>query len=120
MSAIFWLMLIVVGCGLAIQAARMVLMSKQRAHAHDVLVNRVKRLRLYKMLEFLGANQDEYLRVVPATDVNQQIHRCSHCKAPDVCDRSLRDGKRIVNMNFCPNHKSLTEHSKTIFLRKVG
>ena len=120
MSGILWLLLAVLVCGIAIQAARMVLLAKKRARAHEVLLNRVMRLRLYKMLKFLGADHDEYLRAVPATDINQQIHRCSHCKALDICDSCLRDGKKLGNMDFCPNHKSLTEHSKTILLRRSG
>ena len=97
----------------------MILTTKKREHAHEVLLNRVMRLRLYKMLRFLGVNQDEYLRVVPAADINRQIHRCSHCNALDICDSCLRDGKSIANLNFCPNHKSLIEHSNTIRLHRL-
>jgi hypothetical protein len=120
MSGILWLLLTTLLCGPAIQAARMVLMAKKREHAHEVLLNRVMRLRLYKMLKFLGANLDEYLRAVPAAEINQQIHRCSHCKIPDICDSYLRDGKRLGNMNFCPNYKSHFEHSNTIRLHRLN
>jgi len=120
MTGILWILIAVLVCGLAIQSARMVLLAKKREHAHEVLLNRVRRLRLHKMLAFLGINQDEYLRAVPAADINQHIHRCSHCKELDICDSCLRDGKSIVNMNFCPNHMSLTGHSKTIRLLRLG
>ena len=116
MSGLLWFSLLVLVSCLSIQEIRIALMSKNRAHAHDVLLKRVMRLRLYKMLKFLGVNQDEYLRAVPAADINQQIHRCTHCKALDICDSCLRDGKRIVNMKFCPNHTSLIEQSNTIHL----
>ena len=119
MSGLLWILLAVLVCGLVILSARTVLMAKKRDHYHKVLLTRVMRLRLFKMLEFLGADQDEYLRAVPATDINQQIHRCTHCKAPDICDSCLRDGKMIVNMKFCPNHKDITEHSKTIFKHRA-
>lgn len=66
------------------------------------------------MLQFLGANQDEYLRTIPAAVINRAISRCSRCKAQDICDRSLRDGKLIANMTFCPNYKSLIKHSMAI------
>ena len=114
MTGLLWLLLAVLACSLAIQAVRMIVRLKRREHAHEVLLKRVMRLRLYKMLKFLGANQDEYLRAVPAADINRQIHLCSHCKATDICDSCLRDGKRIVNMKFCPNHESLSEQSKTV------
>lgn len=117
---ILWFFLVLLVCGLAIRAARMVLITRKRTHAHEVLLSRVKRLRLYKMLKFLGADQDEYLRAVPVADINQQIHRCSHCKSPDVCDSYLRDGKKMADMDFCPNRKSLTEHSKTLLQRRLG
>ena len=120
MSGTLWILLAVMAGGLAIQVARRVLRARKREQSHEVLLNRVKRLRLFKMLKFLGADRDEYLRTVPVADINQQIHRCSHCKESDICDSILRDGKRIVNMNFCPNHKSLTEHSKIVLLRRLG
>ena len=119
MSEILWFLLAVLFCGLAIQFAVIGLRIRKRGHAHEVLLNRVMRLRMYKMLKFLGASPDEYLSVVPAADINQQIHRCIHCRTTEICDNCLRDGKRIVNMNFCPNHRSLTEHSKTVHLHRL-
>lgn len=94
------------------------LASKNREQSHAELVNRVKRYRFYKMLEFLGADPDEYLRTIPIEDINQQIERCSSCPQPDYCDRCLGDGKQVDNMDFCPNHPSLSEHSKTIHLKR--
>ena len=120
MTGILSILITALSCALVIRSTRMVLLAKKREHAHEVLLYRVKRLRLHKMLAFLGINQDEYLRAVPPADINQQIHRCSHCKELDICDSCLRDGKSIVNMNFCPNHKSLTEHSNTIRLHRLG
>lgn len=88
--------------------------NKKREQAHESLVNRVKHLRLYKMLQFLGADQNEFLRAVPAADVNRLMERCSSCTTVDVCDGCLRDGHRVDSMGFCPNYRSLSEHSKTI------
>ena len=92
-----------------------VLRGKKREQAHESLANRVKQLRLYKMLQFLGADHDEFLRAVPVSDVNRLIERCSSCATIDVCDGCLRDGHRVENMCFCPNYKSLSEHSETVF-----
>ena len=88
---------------------------KKREKAHQTLVNRVKPLRLYKMLQFLGADQNEFLRAVPVSDVNRLIERCSSCGTVDICDGCLRDGHRVDSMSFCPNYRSLSEHSKTVF-----
>ena len=120
MSTVLWFLFAVLVCGVAVVVAKAVLSAKKNEQAHEMLVSRVMRLRLYKMLKFLGANPDEYLRAVPAADVNQQIHRCAHCNEPEICDGFLRDGKRVADMDFCPNHKSLTEHSKTVFKQRSG
>jgi hypothetical protein len=110
MSIILWLSLIALVGFLSFHSIN----TKQKQHAHETLVNRVKHLRLYKMLMFLGADQDEYLRTVPAADINRQIQRCSSCRALDICDSCLHDGHRVDNMNFCPNYSSLVESSKII------
>lgn len=119
MSGMLWISLATLVFGLTMEAARAILRAKRKAHGHEVLLNRVKRLRLYKMLHFLGADQDEYLRAIPISDINRQIHRCSHCKELESCDSCLHDGKSTVDMNFCPNHGSITGHSKTIRQRRL-
>jgi len=115
MSIMLWVLLTTLVCFLSFQALR----DKKRECAHEVLVNRVKRFRLYKMLLFIGADQDEYLRTVSISDINQQIDRCSSCSAIDTCDSYLRDGKKVDSMSFCPNHKSFSEYSKTIHLHRM-
>lgn len=108
-----WVLLAILACGLVIQGSR-VLAARKHAHSYDVMLNRLMHVRLHKMLQYLGANEDEYLRTIPAADINKEIYRCSKCKTQDICDRSLRDGKLIVNMSFCPNYKSLIKHSMAI------
>lgn len=88
---------------------------KQKKHAHEALAKRVKRMRLYKMLQFLGVDQDKFLDVIPGSDIDLLIERCSACDTADICDRYLRDGYRVSGMSFCPNYRSLCEHSKTIY-----
>ena len=119
MSHILWLLLAIFVSYLAFQARGKTASTKHREQAHEQLVKRVKRYRLYKMLKFLGADPDEYLHTIPAEDINQQIERCSLCPSPDYCDRCLHDGMRVDNMDFCPNHQSLSEHSKTIHLSRL-
>ena len=102
-----------------IQSARVVLRARKNERAKEALLNRIKQLRFYKMLNFLGVDQKEYIDAVPAADVDQQIHRCSHCNALDACDCSLRDGKWITNLNFCPNHDSILKHSDTVYRHRL-
>jgi len=119
MSALLWFMIFSVICGLLFQLAIVVLTGKRRKRAKEFLLYRIKQLRLFKMLNFLGVNHDEYLRAVPVSDINQHIHRCSQCSSQDICDSCLRDGKLIANMNFCPNHKPLIEHSASIYMHRL-
>jgi len=113
MNIIPWLLLAALMCFLSFRALKR---TREREHTHEALVNRVKRLRLYKMLQFLGADQDEYLRAVPIASIIQQIERCSSCNTIEICDRYLRDGQRVDSMSFCPNYKSLSEQSQTVHL----
>jgi len=115
MSALLWLLLLVLASILLYQTVARLMWDKQNEHAHQTLLNRVKQLRFHKMLEFLGADVDAYLRHVPIADINRQIHRCSLCRTNDACDNHLRDGRRIDDMNFCPNHQSISANSKTLF-----
>lgn len=120
MTIVLWISIVSLICGCVIQSGRAVLQAKKKERAHEVLLNRVMRLRFYKMLKFLGVDQSEYLKAVPSADINQQIHRCLHCNALDICDSCLRDGKWITNLNFCPNHNSILKHSDTVRLHRLG
>jgi len=119
MTFVLWISIALLVCGFTIQSARLLLRSKKKERAQEVLLQRVMRLRLYKMLKFVGVDQSEYLEVVPTADINRQIHRCSHCNALDICDGCLRDGKWIENLSFCPNHKSILKHSDTIHRHRL-
>ena len=77
----------------------------------------IKTLRLSKMLEYLGVDLTDYLRKVPASDVEQHVSRCKKCEYTEICDACLRDGRQVANMHFCPNYQSLTLHSKTFAKR---
>lgn len=109
-----WFLLAILACGLAIVATGLVLAARKQTHSYDVLLNRLIHVRLHKMLQFLGANPDEYLHSIPAAVINKEIYRCSRCKTQDICDRILRDGKLMANMRFCPNYKSLIKHSMAV------
>lgn len=79
----------------------------------------IKRLRLTKMLEYLGVDLTDYLRKIPVSDVEQHISNCKKCENTETCDACLRDGRQMANMNFCPNYQSLTLHSKTFARRST-
>ncbi|MCK5639806.1 MAG: hypothetical protein KAJ19_03375 [Gammaproteobacteria bacterium] len=81
---------------------------------YQQLKQRVTRLRLSHMLTFLGADLDEYLDKVPREEIEKHIHNCKECKALQTCDDCLGNGRPVSDMNFCPNYRSLTLHSKTL------
>jgi hypothetical protein len=91
-----------------------VLETKNARRTHQLFKQTIKQLRLSKMIAFLGANLDDYVRFVPAKDILAHVGRCTKCSTADICDSCLRDGKVVQNMNFCPNYRSLTVHSKTL------
>lgn len=119
MIHILWLLFASLTSYLVFHVTQRVLITRNSEQTHEQLLKRVKRYRFHKMLKFLGADPDEYLDTVPTEEINQQIERCSLCSSPDVCDRYLRDGKQIDNLDFCPNHQSLSEHSKTIHQNRL-
>ena len=80
-----------------------------------MLRDRVYKLRLSKMLEFLGVDIDKYIKIVPQQDIAKHIRNCTACPEIPTCDACLRDGKPVNSMYFCPNFKSLTKHSKTLY-----
>ncbi len=88
--------------------------AKQRQQDYQELRQRVIRLRLYKMLTHLGASLDDYIRKVPSSDIEKHIRNCSQCAQLETCDACLRDGRNILDMNFCSNYGLLIAHSKTI------
>jgi len=115
MNFISLLLITTLVCLLSFQTLK----KRERAQTQETLLNRVKRLRLYKMLHFLGADQEEFLRAVPKAEVNRLIERCSACSTLDECDRCLRDGHRVYSMSFCPNYKSLCGDSKTVYQNRT-
>ncbi len=107
-------LIVLLGFCVALEIISVMVKSKKKKHLHEVLIRRITQLRLSKMLKFLGADIEKYAQKVPVADINLHIHRCWRCTEHKTCDGCLRDGKRVDDMSFCPNHEALTQHSKTI------
>lgn len=73
----------------------------------------LSQLRLSKMLRYLGADIDQYVRRVPFIEIQEAINTCERCRQAERCDRCLRDGRRM-DPHFCPNYDRLIEHSKIL------
>jgi len=81
---------------------------------HEVLRQRVRQFRLYKMLLYLGVNFDRYIRVLPREAILNHTRNCSACPSTPTCDKCIVGGKIINDMNFCPNYQSLIKFSPTL------
>ena len=114
LNAILAFLIVLLGLCVTLEIISLLLKTRKKKRFYEVLARRVTQLRLSKMLQFLGADVDEYIHKVPASDINMHIHRCWRCSEHDTCDSCLRDGKHIAEMKFCPNHQSLTKHSRTL------
>jgi hypothetical protein len=72
----------------------------------------VRKYRLSKMLAFIGIHLDDYLTRIPHEAIRKHIISCKNCPNIPTCDRCLRDGEFISDMNFCPNYQSLMAYSR--------
>ena len=72
----------------------------------------VSHYRLSKMLAFIGIKLDDYIMRLPLAAIQQHIINCHDCLNIRTCDRCLRDGEYINDMNFCPNFQSLMMYSR--------
>ncbi len=72
----------------------------------------VSKYRLSKMLTFIGIQLDDYLVRIPYEAIRKHIINCKNCPNIRTCDRCLRDGEYVADMNFCPNYQSLMAYSR--------
>lgn len=88
--------------------------STAREKYYARLKARLGRLRLYKLLNYVGADVDTYVHAVPASELDMEMQRCAQCTAVKTCDACLRDGKCVTDMSFCPVYGSVTRHSRLL------
>ncbi|UCE88338.1 MAG: hypothetical protein JSW10_08225 [Pseudomonadota bacterium] len=110
-------MLLVLALGILVVAGLVVKRSVRCGAAANlcsrtVLLQRVRRLRLAKMVEHLGVDLGEYIARMPRAAIARHIQNCRRCSDVDTCDAIFRDGRRISDMHFCPNYGSLNANSK--------
>jgi hypothetical protein len=84
-------------------------MARGEAYRRDLDVQ-VSRLRLSKMLDYLGIDHARYLHKQPVADIHAHMRRCAACETTDVCDRTIAEPARNdASIDFCPNADSLTK-----------
>ena len=70
------------------------------------LAQRIKFLRLDKMLSKRNIKREHYLHVESVTNIENQIRSCETCSIIKQCDEALK-GSSPVDLSFCPNDKDL-------------
>lgn len=88
-----------------------------RRSNRTVLLQRVRRLRLAKMVEFLGVDLRDYIARMPRPTIARHIQNCRRCRDVETCDAMFRDGRRVADMHFCPNYGSLNANSRNFTAR---
>jgi recombinational DNA repair protein RecR len=79
-----------------------------------ILKTEAKRLRLYKMLSYLGVPVDRYFKILPEETIARHLVNCIQCsqtERAETCDACLDGKKQVRNMNFCANYHSLNRLS---------
>ena len=71
----------------------------------------LQRLRLSRMLGYLGIDQGDYLHKQSALDIRQQMTRCEACTAQSKCDQVLTGNvaARDESLGFCGNIDELRQ-----------
>ena len=86
----------------------------QRSNQRAMLKTEAKRLRIYKMLSYLGVPIDRYFKILPEETIARHLVNCIQCsqtERAETCDACLDGKKRVRNMNFCANYQSLNRLS---------
>ena len=77
----------------------------------DELAQRVKFLRLDKMLAKRNIKREYYLHTESVTNIENQIRSCESCSVTKKCDEVLKESSP-ADLSFCPNDENLESSSK--------
>lgn len=76
----------------------------------DELAQRIKLLRLEKMLTKINIKLKHYLHSMPVTKIENQIRSCESCPETSQCDHVLKQSAPD-DLSFCPAFKALSQLS---------
>jgi hypothetical protein len=74
---------------------------------------KIKSLRIHRMLGSLGIKLSRYLRKVPPSDVERQLLVCEWCKTTKTCDTYLEGCQTFEEQTFCPNFPEFERYKKS-------
>lgn len=76
------------------------------ARLREELANRIRFLRLDKMLAKRNIKREHYLHVETITNIENQIRSCESCSITKKCDEALKESSP-ADLSFCPNDEDL-------------
>ena len=81
--------------------------SQQGETFYRNLTDRIKQLRMHRMLQALGVGEKEYALAHPVSDIEMHMDRCRQCSNTEQCDSELATGEVKQAEEYCPNNKDL-------------
>ena len=99
LGSVFLIMLVGVAC----------VCNYNRRCRRDV-IERIKALRIDKMLNHAGIKRARYLRKAGPLTIEKHILVCKRCDTTDTCDECLEQGKDIPEYAFCRNYRELIRY----------
>ena len=83
--------------------------SQQGVDFRENLLNRVKSVRMHKMLGALGIDEKQYTHSHRVNDIEKHINRCRQCANTEQCDSELESGVVKQAEQYCPNNSDLLD-----------
>jgi len=74
------------------------------------VIERVKALRIDKMLNHAGIKRSRYLRKASPLTIEKHLLVCKRCSTTDICDECLKQDKDIPENSFCRNFRELIRY----------
>ena len=81
--------------------------SRQGEIFYQKLNDRIKPLRMHKMLHALGIDDNQYTRGNPVNEIEMHMNRCQQCGNTEQCDVELESGLVTHADQYCPNNEDL-------------
>ncbi len=72
----------------------------------EELAQRVKYLRLDKMLSMRNIKREDYLHLESISNIETQIRTCESCSLTEKCDQTLKESSP-ADLGFCPIDENL-------------
>jgi len=77
----------------------------------EAIAQRIKYLRLDKMLVKRNIKREDYLHTESVTNIENQIRNCESCSVIKQCDEALKEGSP-ADLSFCPNDEDFESIAK--------